>query len=188
MLRDYIVNKILPRRGSVLDLGCGTGKLLIEAGRRGLRGVGIDTNAKMLEIAKENSKKHNLSRRLDFRLGNVTALELDNDSFDLVVSSLVVSELQPEEVGLLFSEAARVGVSGGWVVIGTEGLPKGRTIGRFFSLIRRLSYMVVSRLSRIRAHPVHEIAPAMRSAGLAAKYRVQFLGGLLELYVAEVIE
>ncbi len=186
VLRNYIVNELLPRRGSVLDLGCGTGKLLIEAGRRGLRGVGIDMNERMLQIARERSRKHNLGRRLDFRKGNVTTLELDSDSFDLVVSSFVISELQTEEVRQLLSESARVAAPGGRVVIGSEGLPKGRIIGRIFSLIRRLSYGIASRFSQIKSHPVHEIALAMSMVGLDPKYRVQFLGGMLELYVAEV--
>ncbi|MHA2378102.1 MAG: class I SAM-dependent methyltransferase [Candidatus Thorarchaeota archaeon] len=185
-LRNYIVNEVLPRRGSVLDLGCGTGTLLIEAGRRGLRGVGVDMNEKLLKIAKDRSRRHNLGRRIDFRLGDVTELHLQNDSFDLVVSTLVASELQSENLGLLLSEARRVAVPGGRIVIGTEGLPGGRTIGSLFYLIRSLSYRVASKFSQVRPHPVHEIAPAMRAAGITPKYRVRFLDGLLELYVAEV--
>jgi len=185
-LRSYIINKVLPRRGSVLDLGCGTGTLLIEAGRRGLRGVGVDVDERMLEIARKRSRKHNLGRRIDFRHGDVIEPQLHDDSFDLVVSTFVVSELQSEDLVTFFSEARRVAVPGGRIAIGTEGLPARRTIGRFFSLIRRLSYRIAAKFSQVDPHPVHEIARAMKAAGITPKYRVRFLGGLLELYVAEV--
>ncbi|MHA2602255.1 MAG: methyltransferase domain-containing protein [Candidatus Thorarchaeota archaeon SMTZ1-83] len=185
ILRNYIVNRILPRRGSVLDLGCGTGTLLIEAGRRGLRGVGVDINKSLLEIARNRSRKHNLGRWIDFRVGDVTDLPLNNDSFDLVVSTLVASELQSKDFEMLLSEARRVVVPGGRIAIGAEGLPRGRTVAGFFSLIRRLSFRLVSKFSRVRPHKVHEIAGAMSLVGITPKYRVRFLGGLLELYVAE---
>ncbi|MFW9943739.1 MAG: class I SAM-dependent methyltransferase [Candidatus Sifarchaeia archaeon] len=185
-LRSYIINNILPRRGSVLDLGCGTGTLLIEAGRRGLRGVGVDMNERMLEIARKRSRKHNLGRRIDFRQGDVVELELHNDSFDLVVSTLVVSELQSDSLVTFFSEAKRVAVSGGRIAIGAEGLPAGRTIGILFSLIRRLSYRIAARFSHVEPHEVHDIPRAMKAASIIPKYRVRFLGGLLELFVAEV--
>ncbi|MFX1602038.1 MAG: class I SAM-dependent methyltransferase [Promethearchaeota archaeon] len=185
-LRSYIVNEVLPRRGSVLDLGCGTGTLLIEAGRRGLRGVGIDMNERMLDVARERSRNHNLGRRIDFQHGDVTELKLHDDSFDLVVSTLVASELQSDNLARFLSEARRVAVTGGRIAIGTEGLPAGRTIGGFFSLIRGLSYRIAAKLSQLKPHPVHEIIRAMKAAGITPKYRVRFLGGLLELYVAEV--
>lgn len=185
-LRSYIINKVLPRRGSVLDLGCGTGALLIEAGRRGLRGVGVDLNERMLEIARKRSRKHNLGRRIDFRQGDVVELELHNDSFELVVSTLVASELQSENLVTFLSEAKRVAVPGGRIAIGAEGLPAGRAIGSLFSLIRRLSYRIAAKFSQVEPHPVHEIPRAMKAAGITPKYRVRFLGGLLELYVAEV--
>ncbi|UCH04554.1 MAG: class I SAM-dependent methyltransferase [Candidatus Thorarchaeota archaeon] len=185
-LRSYIVNEVLPRRGSVLDLGCGTGTLLIEAGRRGLRGVGVDMNERMLEVARERSRNHNLGRRIDFQHGDVTELKLHDDSFDLVVSTLVASELQSDKLARFFSEARRVAVTGGRIAIGAEGLPAGRTIGGLFSLIRGLSYRIAAKFSQLKPHPLHEISRAMKAAGITPKYRVRFLGGLLELYVAEV--
>ena len=142
-------------------------------------------NERMLKIAKERSRRHNLGRRIDFRQGNVVNLQLENDSFDLVVSTFVVSELQSEDLVSFLSEARRVAAPGGLIAIGAEGLPAGGNIGRFFSLIRRLSYRVAAKLSQVEPHPVHEIARAMKAAGITPKYRVRFLGGLLELYVAE---
>ncbi|HEY7948217.1 MAG TPA: class I SAM-dependent methyltransferase [Acidimicrobiales bacterium] len=41
--------------GSVLDAGCGTGRVAIELSRRGLDVVGVDLDAAMLEVAREKA-------------------------------------------------------------------------------------------------------------------------------------
>ena len=184
-LRNYFIDYLLPRKGRLLDVGCGTGKLLIEAGRRGVRGIGVDTNSEMLLIAEERVKKHNLARRIDFKHGDATSLEFNDRTFDVIVSILMVSELHPKQLKAFLNEAARVVVPGGQVVIGGEGIPQSRLMGPFFSLVRSLSFRLVSRLSDIESHPLHNIPAAMRSVGLNPKYRVSLMGGLFELYVAE---
>lgn len=49
---DFIINSLsLKKEDSVLDLGCGIGRHIIELGKRGIFGVGIDFNEKYIEIA-----------------------------------------------------------------------------------------------------------------------------------------
>ena len=55
VMREYIIKELLPRNARVLDIGCGTGELLIEAGRRGVKGLGVDANEAMLTIAQNIS-------------------------------------------------------------------------------------------------------------------------------------
>ncbi|MFW9887413.1 MAG: class I SAM-dependent methyltransferase [Candidatus Thorarchaeota archaeon] len=184
-LRNYIIDHILPRKGTLLDVGCGTGKLLVEAGRRGMRGAGVDTNREMLQIAEEHVKRHNLTRRIHLKYGDATSLEFDDGSFDVVVSTLMVSELRPRQLKDFLREAARVVVPGGEVVIGGEGIPESKFIGRFFGLIRSFAFRLVSRWSDIESHPHHNIPAAMSSAGLNPKYKVILMGGLFELFLAE---
>ncbi len=184
-LRNYIIDHLLPKKGTLLDVGCGTGKLLIEAGRRGMRGVGVDINREMLQVAEERVKKHNLTRRVDFKYGDATSLDFDDGSFDMVVSTLMVSELHPKQLKAFLKEAARVVVSGGQVVVGGEGIPQSRLMSHFFIMIRSLSFRLVSHLSEVESHPPHDIPAAMRSVGLNPKYRVSLMGGLFELFVAE---
>ncbi|MFX1561558.1 MAG: class I SAM-dependent methyltransferase [Promethearchaeota archaeon] len=184
-MRDYIIRELLPRGSRVLDIGCGTGELLIEAGRRGVRGLGIDTNEKMLAIAQKKSTTRNLSRRVEFKLGNALNPSFVKNSFDVVVSTLVISELQEDEVQK-FVQAAKNNVkSGGTVVIGGEGEPRGILFARIVNQIRRISYWIVGKLTGIKYHPYHKVAKAMKNTGLILKYKVLFMGGLLVLYVAE---
>ncbi|MHA2602229.1 MAG: class I SAM-dependent methyltransferase [Candidatus Thorarchaeota archaeon SMTZ1-83] len=184
VLRKYVIDHLLPQKGTMLDVGCGTGKLLVEAGRRGIHGIGVDNNRQMLQVAKERVKKHNLSRRIDFEYGDATSLEFDDGAFDIMVSTLMVSELHPEQLEAFLRESARVVSPGGSVVIGGEGSPRNRLVGPFFDIIRRLSFKLVS--SDVGPHPHYNIPRIMRSVGLNPKYRVSLMGGLFQLFVAEV--
>jgi ubiquinone/menaquinone biosynthesis C-methylase UbiE len=184
-MREHILHNILPHRGRVLDIGCGTGKLLIEAGRRGIRGVGVDMNGRMLAIARQNCIRQNLGRRLKFIDGNALHLSLTEQPFDLVVSTLMISELQPEELENFIAHISKFVRSGGIVAIGGESKPTGTIIGGMISIIRRISYGIVSRVTELSPHPYHDVLKAMRIAGLVPKYKILFMKGLLTLYVAE---
>lgn len=184
-MREYIIKELLPRGARVLDIGCGTGELLIEAGRRGVRGLGIDANEAMLKVAQKKSEKRNLGRRVEFRLGNALDLNLAKNTYDIIVSTLMISELHEDEVRKFVQAASNHVKPGGTVIIGGEGEPHGRLFGRIVNLVRQVSYSIVGTLTGLRYHPYHKVAAAMREVGLILKYKVLFMGGLLVLYVAE---
>jgi SAM-dependent methyltransferase len=48
--RDFVLEHC-PRPGRVIDLGCGTGRLLIALAERGYRALGVDLSAPMLRLA-----------------------------------------------------------------------------------------------------------------------------------------
>jgi SAM-dependent methyltransferase len=50
------VEEMCPQPGSLLDLGCGTGRLLLPFARRGYRAVGVDLSAEMLAVAREKAE------------------------------------------------------------------------------------------------------------------------------------
>lgn len=62
------------RPGPVLELGCGTGRVLLELARAGAETVGIDLSAAMLECARERAIAEDL---------NITLALADLRSFDL---------------------------------------------------------------------------------------------------------
>ncbi len=63
---------------SVLDAGCGTGRVARELARRGIDVAGVDVDASMIATARR------LAPDLDWYLGNVAALDLGR-TFDVVV-------------------------------------------------------------------------------------------------------
>ena len=97
---------------SVLDAGCGTGRVAIELGRRGFDVVGIDADPAMLDVA----------RRKGPQLSWVQADLLDVDvgrSFDAVVlAGNVMIFVAPGTEGPVLSNMARHLESGGLLVAG----------------------------------------------------------------------
>ena len=142
-------------------------------------------NKSMLSVAQKESIKRNLARRLKFIEANALNFQLPEETFDLVTSTLMISELQPTELTEFIGNAAKFVKPGGMVAIGGETELTGGFMGRIVSAIRRISYWIVSRLTELGPHPYHQLATAMKAAGLVPLYKVRFLEGLLTLYVAK---
>jgi len=75
------------QNGTVLELGCGTGRLSIPVARAGARLVGIDRSAPMLARARARLKRAGLSDRTLLVRGDIRALPFhDGRGFDLVMA------------------------------------------------------------------------------------------------------
>jgi SAM-dependent methyltransferase len=92
--------------GSILELGCGTGKHAEEFARRGFSVHGIDLSELMVELA-EQRKPTELADRLRFEVGDVRDARLGRQ-FDAVISLFHVASYQTsnQELKAMFSTAA----------------------------------------------------------------------------------
>jgi len=92
-------------KGTVLDLGSGTGYLSIEIARRApnLRVYGIDLSKQMIRIAKRHAKGVDNAR---FVFGNAAILPFKDNSIDLVVSTGASHHWKTP--GMVFEECHRV--------------------------------------------------------------------------------
>ncbi|WP_392535823.1 class I SAM-dependent methyltransferase [Nostoc sp. C117] len=101
----------LPERSSnVLDIGCGTGRLLERLATQfpELRGTGLDLSTNMLRMARLSNRHH---PRLIFIEGKAESLPFANGQFDAVFSTIsFLHYLEPQQV---ISEIARVLSPGG---------------------------------------------------------------------------
>jgi len=98
---------------AVLDLGSGAGfDCFLAADRVGKRGkvIGIDMVSEMVEKARKNAGKYGY-KNIEFRLGDIEALPLENNSFDILISNCVIN-LSPDKEKV-FREAYRVLRPGG---------------------------------------------------------------------------
>lgn len=98
---------------TVLDLGSGAGfDSFLAAKKVGERGkvIGVDMTKEMIDRAKNNAVKYNY-RNIEFRLGDIEKLPVNDDSTDVIISNCVIN-LAPDK-DKVFSEAYRVLRNGG---------------------------------------------------------------------------
>ena len=102
---------------TVLDLGSGAGfdafLAAREVGPAG-RVVGVDMTAEMIDKARANAERAGVTN-VEFRLGHIEDLPVDDASVDLVISNCVIN-LVPDK-GAVYREVARVLKPGGRMLV-----------------------------------------------------------------------
>ena len=128
----------------LLDLGCGTGTLVLMARRRhpGATVIGVDGDPTILGIARRKARRAGIPVQLDE--GMAYALPYADGSFDAVVSTLTFHHLTPDQQERALAEARRVLRPGGRLVIADLSRPHNRLM----RLAQRLR-------SRLRCHGHH---------------------------------
>lgn len=94
-----------PHYETLVDLGTGTGRMLEVFGGLAARGIGFDTNADMLSLARANLDQADLPH-CQVRLGDIGNLPLPHEEADLVIMHQVLHFL--EDPAAVIREAARI--------------------------------------------------------------------------------
>jgi SAM-dependent methyltransferase len=95
----------------VLDLGTGCGILLLEAVRRGARGIGIDISKRALMFARANASLNNVIDRTTFEWGDMTAGPNGSDwgKPDVIISNPPFDPTLPGDSPPLHSASGTLG-------------------------------------------------------------------------------
>jgi SAM-dependent methyltransferase len=100
---------------TVMDAGCGTGRVAIELARRHIAVVGIDADAQMLDTARSKAPG------LDWRQADLATVELPPAAFDVVVlAGNVMIFVDQGTEGAVIANLAPTLVSGGALVAGFQ--------------------------------------------------------------------
>jgi SAM-dependent methyltransferase len=112
------VERFAPR--TVLDAGCGTGRVAIELTRRGIRCVGVDLDARMLGAARRNAPQ------VEWHESDLTTLDLRDDHgaprrFDVAVAAgNVMIFLAPGSEATVVARVAAHLAPGGRIIAGFQ--------------------------------------------------------------------
>jgi SAM-dependent methyltransferase len=131
-IHERVIDALDPKPGQrLLDLACGTGAAAELAAGRGAEVVGIDFSPELLEQAKARAAERGLE--IDYRIGDVEALPLEDASFELVTSTCGVM-FAPDHAAVA-RELARVTQPGGRIALVCWTLDS--SVAEMFDVMRR---------------------------------------------------
>jgi ubiquinone/menaquinone biosynthesis C-methylase UbiE len=171
---QYFVRKIVRqgiRKGRVLDIGTGSGRLAIELAK--VKGcnfdiVALDISENMLQIAQKNAKAAGVEDKIKFVLASASFLPFVDGCFDLVISYASLHHwMQPVNV---FNEVQRVVNTRGGVIIRDNRRIYGDklwepivwAITRFMNRSRRENWRKVI----LSSYTIPEVKEILKKSGL----------------------
>ena len=112
-VQELISQANIEKPGSVLDVGCGTGTLIVRLKRQysAVQVIGVDPDSKALQRARKKASRAGVSVQLDH--GFADALPYGERSFDRVFSSFMFHHLDEDERERTSREVLRVLKPGG---------------------------------------------------------------------------
>jgi S-adenosylmethionine-diacylgycerolhomoserine-N-methlytransferase len=175
--RDELIARLSPPRGgSVLEIGCGTGRNLVKLARAYplSRFCGIDISAEMLGTARRSVARAGLGSRIGLAQADATGFDpqalFGRKGFDRIVISYALSMIPPWEAAL--REAVRHLAPGGSLHIVDFGDQAGLPAPFRATLNRWLALFHVSPRKTLAA----ELSRLALSLGLRAKAESRFRG------------
>lgn len=112
---------------TVLDVGCGTGTLAMEVQPRvGTTGHVVGIDASTQQIARARAKAARRKVPVDFQIGLIERLPVPDQTFDVVLSTLMMHHLPDDLKRRGLAETARVLKPGGRLVIADFQPPSQR--------------------------------------------------------------
>ena len=123
--RSFLVSRIPPDAGRVLDVASGTAAVAIELARAdaGRTVVGVDQSPEMLAAGRERVEQAGLGERVELRESRAEALPFADGEFDALTFTYLLRYV--DDVPATLRELVRVVRPGGTVAMLEFGLPRG---------------------------------------------------------------
>jgi SAM-dependent methyltransferase len=126
---------------SVLDAGCGTGRVGRELARRGLDIVGVDIDPEMLDTARRKAPG------VDWHLADLVTVDLSR-SFDVIVmAGNVMIFLKPGTESVVVANMARHLQPDGLLIAGFQIMPDRLTVQRYDEIAANAGLALAERWS-----------------------------------------
>jgi 2-polyprenyl-3-methyl-5-hydroxy-6-metoxy-1,4-benzoquinol methylase len=101
-----------------LDVGCGTGQLVLEMAKRGFRAEGIDFADDMISKCEEN--KRAAAVQADFVCKSFFEVSYESKAYDLVSAQGLIEYLSPDQMMEFFRRCHRMLCDGGALIVGSR--------------------------------------------------------------------
>jgi ubiquinone/menaquinone biosynthesis C-methylase UbiE len=127
----------------ILDMGCGRGAVLLMAAQHLTTGraVGVDLwrsfdqSGNSIEVTRRNATAEGVAERVELHTGDMTALPFEDNSFDVIVSSLAIHNISGSAGReKAINEAVRVLRPGGRLMIADI-----KATGQYYAELAKLS-------------------------------------------------
>jgi ubiquinone/menaquinone biosynthesis C-methylase UbiE len=179
IVRDYV------REGTrILEIGCGTGTLTASMARQGASVTAIDSSPTMLAEAQKKVAAGNLEERVTLKHLDAALIEerFPPASFDLVVSTLVFSELPPDEQRYVLEACVKLLAPGGRLLVADEVIPSHPLPQVLFYLVRWPLVLSTWMLTRTSTASLRDFDSLLAQTGFRSRAVASYLGGSLVLY------
>ena len=185
-LKQDIVDEFIAKGDKILELGCGTGSLAILCAAKGAEVTGIDLSPKMLAIAHRKLKKAGLTEKI--KLLRMSAMDMDttfaDNSFNVITSTLVFSEMSREEIRYVLNQCHRVLKANGSLIIADEIMPQS-LFGKFLLFLFRLPFVIIAYVfTQTTTQVVAKLDEDIRQAGFSVIKTKSYLLGTMRLFQA----
>ncbi len=185
-IKQDIVNQYIQPGLHVLEIGCGTGTLTSMMAEKGAYVTAIDASPRMLAEAQANIPAERLEKHVSLKYMHATLIgeSFPPGSFDLIVSTLVFSELSLEEQRFILDACLSLLTPEGRLIIADEVLPDGLLTRTLYTLIRLPLVLLTWLLTRTSTRALRNFIDELNQSGYFPWEVESYLGGSLVLYEA----
>ena len=183
-IKQKIANNYIREGMRVLEIGCGTGTLTSMIATRGAIVTGIDAAPAMLAEAEKKVAAEGIADQVTLKYMDASLIgeRFSPASFDLIVSTLVFSELPPDEQRLVLEACEKLLAPGGRLLIADEVIPIGMLRRLLFYLVRLPLTLLTWLLTRTTTTALRNFDSLLARTGFQARADASYLGGSLVLY------
>jgi ubiquinone/menaquinone biosynthesis C-methylase UbiE len=183
-IKEIIANHYVRDGARVLEIGCGTGTLTRMMAERGASVTGIDAAPRMLAEAEKKVREAGLEGRvtLQYMDAALIADRFPAASFDLIVSTLVFSELPLDDQRFVLQACGHLLADGGRLLIADEVIPAKPVTRLFFYLVRLPLVLLTWLITRTSTQSLRGFDAMLAQNGFHPDEAAAYLGGSLILY------
>jgi SAM-dependent methyltransferase len=173
----------------VLEIGCGTSTLTMLMAERGASVTGVDASPAMLGEAQKKilAGKFAGQATLKHMAAAIIGDCFAPASFDLIVSTLVFSELSIDEQRYVLVACSKLLAPGGRLLIADEVIPTGSLARLIYYLVRLPLALFTWLITRTTTRALREFESLLAQSGFLPGIGASYLGNNLVLYTATLI-